>query len=62
MSYRRFNLASSLIVAGGSMLAIGIILLMVKILITLAWYAAGAIALVGLLMLSLGWIIGGGRK
>ena len=44
---------------GGTFLAIGVILLMVKLLMFLAWTAWAGIAGAGLIMLIIGWLLGG---
>jgi len=50
-----------LIAAGSLILALGLFLLLVKLLVALAWYAAGGIALAGLIVLVFGWFLGLGR-
>jgi len=50
-----------LVVGGSFLLVLGIFLLLVKLLVALAWYASGAIALAGLILLAVGWLIGGFR-
>ena len=53
----RYYFGRSLAFAGGSLVALGIILLLVKLLIFVAYYAAGAIALAGLVLLGVGWLL-----
>lgn len=63
--YRRFDLGSpagKLVVFGGVVLALGLMLLVVKLIIFLAWYAAGIIALAGLILLAIGWLLSSKRK
>ena len=49
--------------AGSALLGLGILLLLVKLLIALAWYASGAIALGGVVLLVVGYLLGmGGRR
>lgn len=50
----RNRLSASLIVAGWTMLVMGIFLLLVKLLMVMAEVAGGAIALVGLILLAAG--------
>ena len=47
----------SLVFAGGSLVALGIVLLLVKLLIVVAYYAAGLIAVTGLILLGIGWLL-----
>ena len=56
MSPTRYRLARCLFVTGGGVLALGILLLIVKFVIALA-YAAWAIAAVGLLMFLIGALL-----
>ena len=52
-------LSRSLIGTGSFCLVLGILLLLVKLLMALAWYAAGAIVLAGLVLVLVGWLLGG---
>ena len=54
MSPSRYRVARWLFVTGGGLLALGVFLLLVKFVMTLAWYAAGSIAAIGLLMFLVG--------
>ena len=51
---RRRSVPAALKLWGGLVLALGILLLLVKLLVVLAWYAAGAVALAGLIILLAG--------
>lgn len=42
---------------GGWVLILGAALLAVKVLLMVIWYAAGAIALAGLLLMLIGWVL-----
>ncbi len=53
----RYYFGRSLVFAGGSLVALGIVLLLVKLLIFVAYYAAGAIAVIGLMLLGIGWLL-----
>jgi len=59
MSFIRYRWARSMILAGSGLLLLGIILLLVKLTMILAWHAAGAVALVGLLFLLIGLMLRG---
>ncbi len=50
----RNRLSASLIIAGWTMLVMGVFLLLVKLLMVIAEVAGGAIALVGLILLAVG--------
>ena len=50
----RRSVPATLKLLGGLVLALGIVLLLIRLLMLLAWYAAGAVALVGLIMLLAG--------
>lgn len=52
----RRPLSSQLIALGGALLALGLFLLLVKLLMIVAWYAGGIIAAVGLILLLVGGI------
>jgi len=51
---RRRSVPAALKLWGGLLLALGILLLLVRLLVLLAWYAAGAVALAGLIVLLAG--------
>ncbi len=51
---RRRSVPAALKLWGGLLLALGILLLLVRLLVLLAWYAAGAVALAGLIILLAG--------
>jgi hypothetical protein len=51
---RRRSVPATLKLWGGLLLALGILLLLVRLLVLLAWYAAGAVALAGLIILLAG--------
>ena len=51
---RRRSVPAALKLWGGLLLALGILLLLVRLLVLLAWYAAGAVALAGVIMLLAG--------
>lgn len=51
---RRRSVPAALKLWGGLLLALGILLLLVRLLMLLAWYAAGAVALAGLIILLAG--------
>ena len=59
MDLPRRQLARMMVVGGSVCLALGILLLLVKLLIALAWYASGAIMLAGLVLLAIGHALGG---
>ena len=62
---RRRSVPAALKLWGGLLLALGILLLLVRLLVLLAWYAAGAVALAGAMMLLAGIVwqdIRRGRK
>ncbi|MDP7163132.1 MAG: hypothetical protein QF577_07670 [Phycisphaerae bacterium] len=59
MSFRRYRWARSMILAGSGLLLLGIILLLVKLTMILAWHAAGAVALAGLVFLLIGLMLRG---
>ena len=61
MGSDRAILSRMLAVGGSFLLVLGILLLLVKLLVALAWYASGAIAIAGLVLLAAGWLIGGAR-
>ena len=42
---------------GGLLLAIGVLLMALRVLMFLAWFAAGAAVVLGLLMLATGWLL-----
>ena len=56
-SPNRYYFGRSLAFAGGSLVALGVVLLLVKLLMFVAYYAAGAIALGGLVLLGIGWLL-----
>jgi len=62
MSYSRMMMSRSLFATGTTVLGIGILLLLIKLAALVIWYAAGAIALAGAIMVFLGWILGGARR
>lgn len=51
---RRRSVPATLKLWGGLLLALGILLLLVRLLMLLAWFAAGAVALAGLIILLAG--------
>ena len=53
----RYYFGRSLAFAGGSLVGLGIILLLVKVLMLVAYYAAGLIAVIGLALLGIGWLL-----
>lgn len=61
MGYNRWVLSRSLIAVGSVLLGLGILLVLLKLMIALAWYASGAIFIAGLVLLVAGWLAGGGR-
>jgi len=50
----RRSVPAALKLWGGLVLALGMVLLLIRLLMLLAWYAAGAVALVGLIVLLAG--------
>jgi len=58
-TYRRQRWAGQMIIAGSALLVLGIFLLLVKLVMYLAWYAAGTVALVGLIMFLTGLMLRG---
>ncbi len=48
--------------AGATLIALAILLVVVKLLMFLAWFAAGPIGLAGLILLGIGWITGRRRS
>ena len=61
MNYARWQFSRTLMMAGSLLLGVGILLVLLKFLMALAWYASGAIAVAGLVVLAVGWLAGGGR-
>ena len=57
MNGNRLYLARRLAVWGAIMLAVGLLLLIVRLVMFLAWYVAGAIAAAGALLLLIGMIL-----
>jgi len=57
MNMNRIFFAQSLIIAGGSVLTLGVFLLLIKLVMLIAWYAAGIVALVGLVVLLVGFLL-----
>jgi len=62
MNYTRWQFSRTMMTAGSLLLGLGILLLLLKFLMALAWYASGAIAVAGLIMLAVGWFSGGGTR
>jgi hypothetical protein len=62
MAHDRWMISRRLVAAGSVLLGLGILLLLVKLTVLIAWNGAGAVALVGLVLLVVGWAIGGGRR
>ena len=63
MGSNRLRYSRVLTGAGSALLGLGILLLLVKLLIALAWYASGAIAMGRLVLLVAGYLLGmGGRR
>ena len=58
MGNRRSQLGGALVAAGSAMLAIGLVLVIVKLLMFMAYYAAGIFVLAGVLLLIVGWAMG----
>ncbi len=54
---QRLSAGITLSMVGGGVLAFGILLVLIKLLITLAWHYAGAIVLAGLILLIIGFIL-----
>ena len=54
MGWKQSELGRSLVVGGTAVLALGIMLLLIKLVMYMAWYAGGVIAAAGLLMLLIG--------
>jgi hypothetical protein len=52
------DLSRSLVLVGGGLLGIGLILVLVKLLMLVAYFAAGAMVLVGLIALLAGLLLG----
>ena len=61
MNSNRLAFSRMLVVTGSMLLGLGVLLLLVKVLMALAWYASGAIALSGLVLLVIGYLLGGSR-
>jgi len=61
MKSDRLAFSRMLVLSGGALLGLGIVLLLVKLLMAVAWYASGAIALSGLALLLIGYLLGGNR-
>ena len=61
MRFTRNAYAASLFFLGGALFALGILLLLIKLMILLAWYAAGAIALAGLGLMVIGMAVSSWR-
>ena len=57
MGWRRFQFAQSLMFTGGGILALGILLVLIKLMMFIAWYAAGAVVLAGAMMFLTGLIL-----
>ena len=45
-------------IVGGGLLGLGIVLLLIRVLMVMAYYAAGALVLVGLMALLVGGLLG----
>ena len=56
MNWDRLEFSRSMVVLGSGLLGLGVLLLMIKLVVFLAWYAAGVIAGVGLLMFLIGML------
>jgi hypothetical protein len=54
------RLAAWLVATGSGLLGLGLLLLLVKLAMVLAWYAGGWIALAGAVMLAAGFLMRGG--
>ena len=54
MRFSRNAHAAAFFFIGGAIFALGILLLLIKLVILLAWYAAGAIAVAGLALMMIG--------
>ena len=63
--YKQFGFGGpigKLFALGIVLLALGLLLLFVKLIIFLAWYAAGFIALAGLILLIIAWLLAGRKR
>ena len=54
----RWDLSRSLVIVGGGLLGLGLMLLLIRIVMVVAYYAAGALVLVGLIALLAGGLLG----
>jgi len=57
MGWKQSELGRSLVVGGTAVLALGIMLLLIKLVMYMAWYAGGVIVAAGLLMLLIGALL-----
>jgi len=62
MAFNRWTFSRTLVAGGSVLLGLGVLLLLMKLVMFLAWYESGAIAAVGLVMLVVGRLIGRGRS
>ncbi len=62
MRMRHASVAARLVIIGSAFFSLGIFLLLVKLVILLAWFAAGIIALVGLVLMLIGFFLGKRRR
>jgi hypothetical protein len=56
MNWDRLGFSRSMVVLGSGILGLGVLLLLIKLVIFLAWFAAGIIAGVGLVMFLIGML------
>lgn len=57
MNLRRLQFGQSLIIAGSGVLGIGVLLILIKLVMFIAWYAAGVVALAGGVLLLVGFLL-----
>ena len=62
MRFSRNAHAAAFFFIGGATFALGILLLLIKLVILLAWYAAGAIAVAGLALMMIGMALAPQRQ
>ena len=57
MNLRRLQFGQSLIIAGSGVLGIGVLLILIKLVMFIAWYAAGVVVLAGGILLLIGFLL-----
>jgi len=57
MNLRRLRFGQSLIIAGTGVLGIGVLLILIRLVMLIAWYAAGVVVLAGGVLLLIGFLL-----